>query len=152
MTQAPRSDAIVVLGVTGDLAYRKIFPSLYKLTSRHRLDVPVIGVARAGWDVGRLQQRCREGVAAFVKDADPHAVERLAGLLRYVDGDYNDPATFTSLRRALDGAKHPLFYLAIPPSMFPTVLKGLGRIGLFARARASSSKSRSAATSSRRER
>jgi len=135
MTQAPRSDAIVVLGVTGDLAYRKIFPALYKLTARHRLDVPVIGVARAGWDVARLQQRAREGIASFVKEVDPAAVERLAGMLRYVDGDYNNPATFAGLCQALNGAKHPLFYLAIPPSMFPTVLKGLGESGCSAGAR-----------------
>ena len=135
MTNAPRSDAIVVLGVTGDLAYRKIFPALYKLTARNRLDVPVIGVARAGWDVSRLQQRAKEGVAAFVKEVDPAAAERLAGMLRYVDGDYNNPATFGGLCQALNGAKHPLFYLAIPPSMFPTVLKGLGESGCSAGAR-----------------
>src|SRR4029079_4225241 len=129
MTQAPRSDALVVLGVTGDLAYRKIFPALYKLTARHRLDVPVIGVARAGWDVQKLQQRAREGVSDFVKEVDPAAVERLAGMLRYVDGDYNNSATFSGLCKALGGSNHPLFYLAIPPSMFPTVLKGLGGSG-----------------------
>ena len=135
MTHAPRCDAIVVLGVTGDLAYRKIFPALYKLTARHRLDVPVIGVARAGWDVARLQARAREGVAAFVKETDPQVLERLTGMLRYVDGDYVNPATFANLCRALDGARHPLFYLAIPPSMFPTVLKGLGESGCSAGAR-----------------
>ncbi len=125
----PVADAIVLFGVTGDLAYRKIFPALYKLTVRNRLRVPVVGVARAGWNLERLRERARDSVKAFVKEADPAALERLTAALRYVDGDYNDPNAFVALHRALDGAKHPLFYLAIPPSMFPTVLNGLGQSG-----------------------
>ena len=129
VTQAPPSDAIVVLGVTGDLAYRKIFPALYKLTARDRLEVPVVGVARAGWGLTKLQERAVEGATAFAKGVDPAVLERLTTALRYVDGDYSNPDTFSTLCRALDGARHPLFYLAIPPSMFPTVLKGLGESG-----------------------
>jgi glucose-6-phosphate 1-dehydrogenase len=125
----PQADAIVLFGVTGDLAYRKIFPSLYKLTARNRLQIPIVGVARAGWGLERLQERVRDSVKAFVKDVDRSVLDRLTAALRYVDGDYNDPAAFTALRDALDGARHPLFYLAIPPSMFPTVLNGLGRSG-----------------------
>jgi glucose-6-phosphate 1-dehydrogenase len=125
----PLADAIVLFGVTGDLAHRKIFPALYKLTARSRLHVPVVGVARAGWNLEQLQARARDSVNAFVKGADPQVLDRLVAALRYVDGDYNNPEAFTALHRALDGARHPLFYLAIPPSMFPTVLNGLGQSG-----------------------
>lgn len=125
----PLADAIVLFGVTGDLAHRKIFPALYKLTARNRLHVPVVGVARAGWSLEHLQERARDSVKAFVKDSNPVVLDRLIAGLRYVDGDYNNPAAFTALRGALDGASHPLFYLAIPPSMFPTVLNGLGQSG-----------------------
>jgi glucose-6-phosphate 1-dehydrogenase len=126
---APRADAIVLFGVNGDLAYRKIFPALYRLKLRNRLTVPVVGVGRAGWNATQLQARVRESVATLVKNHDSAALEALAQDVRYVDGDYKDLATFTALRRALSGARHPLFYLAIPPSMFPTVLNGLGQSG-----------------------
>jgi len=125
----PLADALVLFGVTGDLAHRKIFPALYKLTARDRLRVPVVGVARAGWSLEQLQARARDSVNAFVKGADAQVLDRLIAALRYVDGDYNNPEAFTALHRTLDGAKHPLFYLAIPPSMFPTVLNGLGQSG-----------------------
>ncbi|HTO56948.1 MAG TPA: glucose-6-phosphate dehydrogenase, partial [Pseudomonadales bacterium] len=129
MTSAPLADAIVLFGVNGDLAYRKIFPALYRLAQRGRLTVPIIGVGRAGWDVARLQARVRDSIGTFVKKYDGAVLDALAGAVRYVDGDYNDLTTFTALRRALDGARHPLFYLSIPPSMFPTVLHGLGQSG-----------------------
>ncbi len=128
-TQAPRADALVLFGVNGDLAYRKIFPALYELTERKRLDVPVIGVGRAGWDIAQMQDRVRDSVKTFVRNSDPAVTEALAAAVRYVDGDYNDLPTFRMLCRALGDAAHPLFYLAIPPSMFPTVLNGLGQSG-----------------------
>jgi len=127
--RTPEADAIVLFGATGDLAHRKIFPALYHLARRKRLSVPVVGVARAGADVVRLRQRVRDSMAAFVENHDANVVDALLRSLRYVDGDYNNLATFTALRRALAGARHPLFYLAIPPSMFPTVLNGLGQSG-----------------------
>src|SRR5262249_50698850 len=123
------SDAVVLFGVTGDLAYRKIFPALLALAERGRLNVPVIGVARAGWDLERLRARARQSAADFVANVDPKALERVTAALRYVDGDYNDPETFTRLCASLAGARHPLCYLAIPPSMFPTVLNNLGKSG-----------------------
>ena len=123
------SDAVVLFGVTGDLAYRKIFPALLALAERGRLNVPVIGVARAGWDLERLQARARQSAADFVANVDPKALEHLTAALRYVDGDYNDPETFTRLCASLAGARHPLCYLAIQPSMFPTVLNNLGKSG-----------------------
>ena len=91
------ADAVVLFGVTGDLAYRKIFPALLALAERGRLNVPVIGVARAGWDLAQLQDRARESAADFVTDVDAKALEHLTASLRYVDGDYNDPATFQRL-------------------------------------------------------
>jgi glucose-6-phosphate 1-dehydrogenase len=123
-----QSDAIVFFGATGDLAYKKIFPALQGLVERHRLDVPIIGVARSGWDVDKLRARAREAVkehGGFDKDA----FARLASLLRYIDGDYADPRTFGRLRKALGDAKRPLHYLAIPPSMFATVIEGLAGAG-----------------------
>ncbi len=135
VTAAEHADAIVLFGVTGDLAHRKIFPALYKLAARNRLHVPLVGVARAGWNVERLQTQVRDGVNTFVTDVDSEVLDRLTAAFRYVNGDYNDLNTFAELRRALNGARHPLFYLAIPPSMFPTVLNGLGESGCSSGAR-----------------
>ncbi|HET6470683.1 MAG TPA: glucose-6-phosphate dehydrogenase [Pseudomonadales bacterium] len=129
MTAAPLADAIVLFGVNGDLAYRKIFPALYRLAQRGRLTVPIIGVGRAGWDAARLHARVRDSIGTFVKKYDGAVLDALVGAVRYVDGDYNDLTTFTTLHRVLAGARHPLFYLSIPPSMFPTVLHGLGQSG-----------------------
>jgi len=123
------ADALVLFGVTGDLAYRKIFPALLAMAQRGRLNVPVIGVARAGWHLEQLQERVRQSAADFVAAHDPAALERLTAALRYVDGDYHDAATFSRLHASLAGAKHALYYLAIPPSMFPTVLNNLGTSG-----------------------
>jgi glucose-6-phosphate 1-dehydrogenase len=122
-------DAVVLFGATGDLCYRKIYPALYHLVRRGLLDVPVIGVARQGWDLGGLVQRVRESLGDFVPDADETVVKRLTGLLRYVDGDYNDRSTFEQLRRALGQAQRPLNYLAIPPSMFAVVIDHLSATG-----------------------
>ncbi|MBV8341623.1 MAG: glucose-6-phosphate dehydrogenase [Gammaproteobacteria bacterium] len=118
-------DAIVLFGATGDLCYRKIYPALYQLVRRKVLDIPVIGVARGGPDLAALTARVRESVKTFVPEADAAVTARLVALLRYVDGDYNDRATFEALRRALGQAQRPLHYLAIPPSMFAVVAEHL---------------------------
>jgi glucose-6-phosphate 1-dehydrogenase len=118
-------DVLVLFGATGDLCYRKIYPALYQLVRRGILTVPVVGVARQGWKVEQLAARVRESLKAFVPAADEGAVSRLLGLLRYVDGDYNQRATFEALRAALGPLKRPLLYLAIPPSMFGVVAEHL---------------------------
>ena len=123
-----RADAFVFFGATGDLARKMIFPALYRLVKTGRLDVPVIGVAFSGWDVDRLRHRVRESVAEA--GGDHHsALEGLLSLVRYVDGDYNDPATFKALRTELGRRAHPVHYLAIPPKLFATVVRGLGESG-----------------------
>ncbi len=131
MVAAPahgRSDALVFFGATGDLAYKQIFPALGGLVARGRLDVPVIGVAKAGWGRDQLIRQARDSLATHgVTDA--RIVNRLCGLLRYVDGDYTDPATFKNLRAELGGASGPLHYLAIPPALFGTVVRALGESG-----------------------
>jgi glucose-6-phosphate 1-dehydrogenase len=123
-----QSDAIVFFGATGDLAYKEIFPALQALVERNRLDVPIIGVAKSGWDLERLRARARDSLEHQGK-VDEEAFARLAGLLRYIDGDYRDPKTFQRLRKELGDAKRPLHYLAIPPSMFATVTEGLAGSG-----------------------
>ncbi|HET7756057.1 MAG TPA: glucose-6-phosphate dehydrogenase [Steroidobacteraceae bacterium] len=114
-------DAVVLFGASGDLCYRKIHPALYQLVRRGVLGVPVIGVARAGWKSEQYAARVRQSVRDFVPDADEAVIARLLELLRYVDGDYNDGATFEALRRTLAEVRRPLHYLAIPPSMFAVV-------------------------------
>ena len=121
----PRSDALVFFGATGDLAYKKIFPALHATAKRGKLDFPIIGVAKGGATLDDLIARARRSVDEYDGGADPAAFARLAQQLRYVDGDYNDPDTFTRLKAALGTAKRPAHYLAIPPSMFPTVVKQL---------------------------
>ena len=124
MTNTPRSDAFVFFGATGDLAYKKIFPALQALIKRGHLNIPIIGVARAGWTLDQLRERARESLEQSGSfDADAFA--KLSSLLKYIDGDYQDPATFQRLRQMLDGARLPLHYLAIPPSMFGAVVQGL---------------------------
>jgi glucose-6-phosphate 1-dehydrogenase len=123
-----RSDALVFFGATGDLAYKQVFPALQGLVKRQRLDVPVIGVARSGWDLDRLRARARESLERH-GEVDEEAFAKLSSLLRYIDGDYADPKTFRQLRRALGDAQRPLHYLAIPPSMFATVVEGLAGSG-----------------------
>ncbi|MDR0342662.1 MAG: glucose-6-phosphate dehydrogenase [Nocardiopsaceae bacterium] len=123
-----RSDALVFFGATGDLAYKQIFPALAALVARQRLDVPVIGVAKSGWDRDRLIKRARDSLADH-EGIEAQAADRLYGLLRYVDGDYADPGTFKALRAELGGARAPLHYLAIPPALFGTVVKGLHESG-----------------------
>lgn len=125
---ATHSDALVFFGATGDLAYKKIFPSLQAMLKRGHLNVPVIGVAKAGWNLVQLKARAKDSLEKH-GGLDPAAFEKLSGLLRYVDGDYNDPATFQALRKALGSAQRPAHYLAIPPSAFATVVEQLGHAG-----------------------
>jgi glucose-6-phosphate 1-dehydrogenase len=122
-------DAIVLFGATGDLCYKKIYPALYQLVRRGLITVPIIGVARAGYDLNGLLTRVHDSLEAFVPEAEQQVVKRLDGLLRYVDGDYNDRSTFDDLRKALGDAQRPLHYLAIPPSMFPVVIGHLSGSG-----------------------
>jgi glucose-6-phosphate 1-dehydrogenase len=121
---AARSDAIVFYGATGDLAYKQIFPALYALAQHDRFDIPVIGVAKADWNLDALQARARDSVLAHGA-IDETVFARFASMLRYVDGDYRDAATFTALRRELGDARRPLHYLAIPPELFPTIVEHL---------------------------
>ncbi len=118
----PRSDALVFFGATGDLAYKKIFPALQAMARRGRLDFPVVGVGRSGWARDQLVERARASVAEHGGGVDAAAFPKLAERLRYVDGDYSDPNTFARLRAELESAERPAHYLAIPPSMFPTVV------------------------------
>src|SRR5205807_544352 len=122
------SDALVFFGATGDLAYKKIFPSLQAMVRRGHLQVPVIGVARAGWNLDQFKARARASVEKH-GGIDPTAFTQLATLLRYVDGDYQDPATFAALRKELGAARHPAHYLAIPPAVFGVVVEQLGKSG-----------------------
>ncbi|HQR44416.1 MAG TPA: glucose-6-phosphate dehydrogenase [Thermoanaerobaculia bacterium] len=126
---APRSDALVFFGATGDLAYKKIFPSLQAMLKRGTLDVPVIGVAKAGWTLDQMKARAKESLEKH-GGLDPAAFAKLSGLLRYVDGDYNDAATFAAIRKAVGGAARPAHYLAIPPVLFGKVVEQLGSAGL----------------------
>jgi glucose-6-phosphate 1-dehydrogenase len=123
-----QSDALVFFGATGDLAYKKIFPSLQAMLKRGHLDVPVIGVAKAGWNLDQLKARAKESLEKH-GGLDQAAFEKLSGLLRYVDGDYKDPATFQALRRELGSARRPAHYLAIPPVLFGAVVEQLGKAG-----------------------
>jgi glucose-6-phosphate 1-dehydrogenase len=121
------SDAFVFFGATGDLAYKKIFPALYAMV-RGGLSIPIIGMARAGWTLDKLRARARDSIE-HGGDFDAGCFEKLAAQLRYVDGDYTDPATFTKLKQALGPATRPIHYLAIPPSMFASVVQGLAKSG-----------------------
>jgi glucose-6-phosphate 1-dehydrogenase len=125
---APHSDALVFFGATGDLAYKQIFPALQALVKRHNLTIPIVGVAKAGWNLDQLRARARDSVATH-GGVDEAAFAKLSALLQYVDGDYRDPQTFAQLRQALGNAQRPLHYLAIPPSMFAAVAEGLAKSG-----------------------
>ena len=123
-----RSDALVFFGATGDLAYKKIFPALQAMAKRGHLDVPVIGVAKAGWRVDELRARARDSVKQH-GGLDAAAFDTLCGMLRYVDGDYKDPATFQAIRQQLGPAQRPAHYLAIPPTLFGLVVEQLALSG-----------------------
>jgi len=126
--RAAASDALVFFGATGDLAYKKIFPALQNMIRRGTLNVPVIGVAKSDWTLEQMRARARDSLATH-GGVDEAAFDKLVSLLQYVDGDYQDLATFQQLRKALGSAEHPAHYLAIPPSLFGTVVERLGQSG-----------------------
>jgi len=123
-----RSDALVFFGATGDLAYKKIFPALQAMLKRGNLNVPVIGVAKAGWNLDELKARANDSLEKH-GGLDPAAFAMFSDLLRYVDGDYNDPATFQAIRQELGSAQRPAHYLAIPPVLFGKVVEQLSKAG-----------------------
>jgi len=122
------SDAIVFFGASGDLAYKQIFPSLLRLVRDEGIRVPIIGVAKSGWNLQNFKDRAKDSLEKH-GGVDPEALELLQGLLRYVDGDYADEGTFTQLRKELGTAERPLHYLAVPPSLFTVVAQGLAKSG-----------------------
>ena len=127
---AAPSDALVLFGVTGDLAHKMIFPALYAMVKRGVLTVPVVGVASSSWTVAQLRKRATHSIRQSGAVVDRRALSRLLSLLRYVPGNYNDPETFARLKLALGKAQRPAYYLAIPPALFATVIMGLGAAGL----------------------
>src|SRR5690242_19138001 len=131
---AALSDSLVLFGASGDLAHKKIFPALYAMCRRGHLDVPVIGVARSGWKLDDFRKHVRDAICG-VDHFDERVATRFIGLLQYVDGDYRNIETFKAMRSALGKSERPLFYLAIPPSMFPTVVESLGASGCSRNAR-----------------
>ena len=133
--RASRSDALVLFGVTGDLAHKMIFPALYAMVKRGTLKVPIIGVALPKWSLARLHKRVTESIERSGRLDNQRALNHLLSLLKYVSGDYQDPGTFTAIKKELGDATHPAHYLAIPPSLFETVIKGLGSSNLAKHAR-----------------
>jgi len=132
---AVQSDALVLFGVTGDLAHKLIFPALYAMAKRGALKVPVIGVAFPKWSLARLHKRVKDSLKQAGGIDDQKALDHLLSLLSYVSGDYNDEKTYITLKKALGKARHPAHYLAIPPALFEKVIQGLGTAGLAAGAR-----------------
>ena len=129
------ADALVIFGVTGDLAHKMIFPALYAICKRGVLNVPVVGVASSKWSLAQLRKQVKDSIKQAGKIEDRKALDHLLSLLRYVSGDYSDPGTFTALKQALGDARRPAHYLAIPPGLFATVIEGLGTAGLTEHAR-----------------
>lgn len=127
---AEPSDALVLFGATGDLAYKKIFPALYALVKQGFLTVPVVGVAASPWSLEQLRERITESVSPSGPVDNPDALNRLLSLFRYVRGDYNHLDTFKELKQVLGDAKRPAHYLAIPPSLFENVIRGLRAMDL----------------------
>src|SRR5262249_42517884 len=125
---APRSDAFVFFGATGDLAYKKIFPALQAMVKRRHLDMPIVGVAKAGWTLEQFQARARDSVEQH-GGLDATAFPTLSRMLRYVDGDYRAAATFAAIREQLGPAQRPAYYLAIPATLFPVVVDQLRQLG-----------------------
>jgi glucose-6-phosphate 1-dehydrogenase len=130
-----QSDALVLFGVTGDLVDKKIFPALYAMAKRGVLNVPVVGVASSKWSAAQLRKRATDSIKKLGRIDDQQALKHLLTLLRYVSGNYNEPSTFEALKQTLGAARRPAHYLAIPPSLFATVINGLGVSGLADRAR-----------------
>jgi glucose-6-phosphate 1-dehydrogenase len=129
------SDALVLFGVTGDLAHKMTFPALYAMEKRGALNVPLVGVAFPKWSMERLHRRVTDGIKRSGGIDNKRALRQLLSRLTYVSGDYTNPATFAAIKKALNGAQRPAHYLAIPPSLFATVIKGLGAAGLAQNAR-----------------
>ena len=129
------SDALVLFGITGDLAQKKIFPALYEMAKQGSLDVPVVGVASSNYSLAQLRDRAAAAIGKSGKIDDRNALNHLLSLLRYVSGDYNNPETFKTIKAALSDARRPAHYLAIPPSLFATVIRGLGAAHLANHAR-----------------
>ena len=130
-----RSDAFVFFGATGDLAHKKIFPALQSMVQQGTLDVPVIGVAKSGWTAEQLRDRARDSITKYGGGVDEGAFQKLCNLFSYVDGDYKDDKTYNELRAKLGDAQYPAHYLAIPPSMFSVVVRGLEKSGAAKNAR-----------------
>jgi glucose-6-phosphate 1-dehydrogenase len=126
---SPPADALVLFGATGDLAHKQIWPALHAMARRGALTVPVIGVAASGWDLAGLRAYADDAIRAAGESPRARAWQRVMASLHYIDGDYRDAAVFEQLREALGGARIPMHYLAIPPSLFPTVVHALGRSG-----------------------
>lgn len=124
---ADRSDVLVIFGITGDLAFKQIFPALQAMLKHGSLDIPVVGVAKSGWGIEQVRDRARDSLEQHGGGVDEKAFAKLVSLLRYIDGAYEDKSTFEQLQAALAGFKHPLFYLAIPPSLFATVAEQIAR-------------------------
>jgi glucose-6-phosphate 1-dehydrogenase len=135
MSAPAHSDALVFFGATGDLAYKKIFPSLQAMLKRGHLDAPVIGVAKAGWGLDQLKARAKDSLEKHGGGVDPAAFAKLSTLLRYVDGDYKDASTFQAIRKELGDAQRPAHYLAIPPVLFGLTVEQLGKAGCATNAR-----------------
>jgi glucose-6-phosphate 1-dehydrogenase len=135
MNAAQRSDALVVFGVTGDLAYKQIFPALYRLVRDEEFNEPIIGVARRDWSREQFEDRVVASVREHIEKLDLEALRRFTSLIRYLSGDYKEEKTFIDLRRELGEAKRPLYYLAVPPDMFATVATHLAKVGSASEAR-----------------
>jgi glucose-6-phosphate 1-dehydrogenase len=132
---AAPSDALVIFGVSGDLARKMIFPALYEMAKRGLLNLPVVGVASSKWSTAQLRKHAKDSIKQAGKIDDKEALDHLLARLEYVGGDYNDPGTFKALKQALGDARRPAHYLAIPPALFATVIQGLGAAGLADQAR-----------------
>src|SRR5665648_215753 len=130
-----QSDALVLFGATGDLAHKMIFPALYAMVKHGVLTIPVIGVALSKWSLEQLHTRVKDSLQQSGGIDDTRAFDQLLSLISYVSGDYNAPGTFMAIKRALADVKRPAHYLAIPPSLFATVIQGLGAAGLDKHAR-----------------
>jgi glucose-6-phosphate 1-dehydrogenase len=129
------TDALVIFGVTGDIAYKMIFPALYAMAKRGALSVPVIGVSAPKWGLTQLCKQATDSIKQAGRIDDRDALDHLHSLLQYVAGDYNDLGTFKALKQVLGDARCPTHYLAIPPALFATVIQGLGAAGLADQAR-----------------
>ena len=129
------SDALVLFGATGDLSYKKIFPSLYAMVKRGTLKIPIVGVGFSGWTLTQLRERVKDSVENAVENIDSEVLNELLSLFRYVDGDYKKSETFQALKDTLNGILHPTFYLAIPPNFFAAIIEDLGSSGLAEHAR-----------------